>query len=171
MIQNFRSVDWKGIQNSLRIVQTSTASALKDLVMTDLENKTCTAIAHIRALTRYAATDEHGREVGDGLRQIGNLVCEMLSDESVIEAYRSKSPEFWANLQEGTGFCGPDSGGVSSDACCVSPFYPSTSSYDISNTFAGPASQGHISITEIAHGLIRRAPSSMSTRHGAFRTT
>lgn len=37
--RKFRSFDWKGLQKSARRMQASTASALKDLVMTDLENK------------------------------------------------------------------------------------------------------------------------------------
>lgn len=37
--RKLRTFDWKGLQKSARKVQASTASALKDLVMTDLENK------------------------------------------------------------------------------------------------------------------------------------
>lgn len=43
--RKFRSIDWKGLQKSARKVQASTASALKDMVMTDLENKTRAATA------------------------------------------------------------------------------------------------------------------------------
>ena len=38
--RKFRAIDWKGLQKSARKMQASTASALKDMVMTDLENKT-----------------------------------------------------------------------------------------------------------------------------------
>lgn len=38
--RKFRGIDWKGLQKSARKMQASTASALKDMVMTDLENKT-----------------------------------------------------------------------------------------------------------------------------------
>lgn len=37
--RKFRSFDWKGLQKQAKKVQATTASALKDLVMTDLENK------------------------------------------------------------------------------------------------------------------------------------
>ncbi|PXF42147.1 Epsin-3 [Gracilariopsis chorda] len=43
--RKFRSIDWKSLQKSARKVQASTASALKDMVMTDLENKTRSATA------------------------------------------------------------------------------------------------------------------------------
>ncbi|KAI0563833.1 ENTH domain containing protein [Gracilaria domingensis] len=43
--RKIRNIDWKGLQKSARKVQASTASALKDMVMTDLENKTRSATA------------------------------------------------------------------------------------------------------------------------------
>lgn len=43
--RKFRSIDWKGLQKSARKMQASTASALKDMVMTDLENKVRAATA------------------------------------------------------------------------------------------------------------------------------
>lgn len=183
--RKFRSIDWKGLQKSARRVQASTASALKDMVMTDLENKTraatadtswgasgadlmviahgtyrredyplimsivwqrlassrrrcvykaldllkflimhgaarCTeeartALPHLRALTEYVARDEHGRDAGDGVRQRAALVCEMLSDESVLEAERAHSRELRAKLQGGIDSSAGHLGGLSSD--------------------------------------------------------
>lgn len=182
--RKFRSIDWKGLQKSARRVQASTASALKDMVMTDLENKTraatadtswgasgadlmaiahgtykredyalimsivwqrlassrrrcvykaldllkflimhgaarCTeearsALPHLRALSGYVATDEHGRDVGDGVRRRAGLICEMLSDESVLEAERAHSRELRAKLQGGADAPGGRLGGLSS---------------------------------------------------------
>lgn len=57
--RKFRSIDWKGLQKSARKMQASTASALKDLVMTDLENK-----------VRAATSDTSWGASGSDLMQI-----------------------------------------------------------------------------------------------------
>lgn len=57
--RKFRSIDWKGLQKSARRVQASTASALKDMVMTDLENK-----------VRAATSDTSWGASGSDLMQI-----------------------------------------------------------------------------------------------------
>lgn len=213
LTRKFRSIDWKGIQKSVRKAQASTASALKDMVMTDLENKTraatadttwgasgtdlmaiahgtyrredyalimsivwqrlassrwrcvykalellkflimhgaarCaeearTATPHIQALTHYAATDDHGRDVGEGVRRRATLVCEMLADESVLEAERARSRELRAKLQGGTDVYSARAGGLSSDDYRASPFQPTASSYGTSVAPAAPTSQGN----------------------------
>lgn len=182
--RKFRSIDWKGLQKSARKVQASTASALKDMVMTDLENKTRAATAdtawgasgadmmsiaqgtfrredyalimsivwqrlastrwrcvykalellkflimhgagrcaeesraaapHLRALTEYIATDEQGRDVGEGVRRRAALVSEMLENPDVLEAERAHSRELRAKLQGGGDTPGRI-GGLSSD--------------------------------------------------------
>lgn len=91
-----------------------------------VRKKNHTAIPHIRALTHYAATDEHERDVGDSVWQRATLVCEMLSDESVLEAERTRGRELQADLQGGTGACGSDSSGLSSGDYHASLFHPST---------------------------------------------
>lgn len=183
--RKFRSIDWKNLQKQAKKVQASTASALKDMVMTDLENKTraatadtswgasgsdmmaiahgtyrredyalimsiiwqrlastrrrcvykslellkflimhgaarCSdearsAVPHLRALTDYIATDEHGRDVGDGVRRRAAIVCEMLADDRVLEDERAKSRELRSKLQGGADAPGGRLGGVSSD--------------------------------------------------------
>lgn len=218
--RKFRSIDWKGLQKSVRKVQASTASALKDMVMTDLENKTRAATAdtswgasgtdlmaiahgtyrredyalimsivwqrlassrwrcvykalellkflimhgaarcaeearsatpHIQALTHYAATDEQGRDVGEGVRRRATLVCKMLSNEHVLEEERAQSRELRAKLQGGTDSYGGRSSGLSSDDYRPSPFHPTTSSYGTSAASAAPASEPTISTTTTA---------------------
>lgn len=184
--RKFRSIDWKGLQKQARRVQASTASALKDMVMTDLENKTraatadtswgasgadlmaiahgtyrredyalimsivwqrlassrrrcvykalellkflimhgagrCTdearvALPHLRALTDYMAVDEHGQDVGEGVRKRASLICQMLADEQVLENERAHSRELRTKLQGGIDAPGGGRvGGLSSD--------------------------------------------------------
>lgn len=220
LTRKFRSIDWKGIQKSVRKVQASTASALKDMVMTDLENKTRAATAdtswgasgtdlmaiahgtyrredyalimsivwqrlassrwrcvykalellkflimhgvarcaeearsatpHIQALTHYTATDEQGRDVGEGVRRRATLVCEMLSNEQVLEEERTRSRELRAKLQGGMESYGGHSSGLSSDDYRPSPFQPTTSSYGTSAASSAPTSQTTISTTTTA---------------------
>lgn len=171
--RKFRSIDWKSLQKSARKVQQSTASALKDMVMTDLENKTRAATAdtawgasgadlmfisqgsyrredyalimsivwqrlassrwrcvykalevlkflimhgaarcaeeartaqpHLRNLIDYMARDEHGRDVGEGVRKRASLICNMLDDSDVLEDERARSRELRSKLQGESG--------------------------------------------------------------------
>lgn len=180
--RKFRSLDWKSLQKSARKMQASTASALKDLVMTDLENKTRSATAdtpwgasgsdlmaiaqgtysredyalimsivwqrlastrwrcvykalevlkflamhgtarcleegraalgHLESLRSYHAL-EAGRDVGERVRNRAAHVCELLSDDTVLEQERERSKALRAKLQGGMNTA--RMGGLSSD--------------------------------------------------------
>ncbi|CAN8074851.1 unnamed protein product [Agarophyton chilense] len=168
--RKIRNIDWKSLQKSARKVQASTASALKDMVMTDLENKTRSAtadtawgasvtdlhqiaggtynpqdyalimsiiwqrlgssrwrcvykglevlkyvvmhgssrclteargaITHLEALRAYRKVAD-GRDVGEGVRNRAALLCDMLSDDELLESERDKSREIRAKIEAG----------------------------------------------------------------------
>lgn len=60
--RKFRAIDWAKLQRQARKVQASTASALKDLVMTDLENKVRAATAD----TSWGASGSDMMEIAQG---------------------------------------------------------------------------------------------------------
>lgn len=60
--RKFRAIDWAKLQRQARKVQASTASALKDLVMTDLENKVRAATAD----TTWGASGSDLMEMAQG---------------------------------------------------------------------------------------------------------
>lgn len=62
MSRKFKSIDWKGLQKQAKKVQASTASALKDLVMTDLENKVRAATGD----TNWGASGADLAEIAQG---------------------------------------------------------------------------------------------------------
>lgn len=60
--RKFKAFDWKGLQKQAKKVQASTASALKDLVMTDLENKVRAATGD----TNWGASGADLAEIAQG---------------------------------------------------------------------------------------------------------
>lgn len=108
------SIVWQRLASSRRRCVYKALELLKFLIMHGAGR--CTdearaALPHLRALTDYMATDEHGQDVGEGVRKRAGLICQMLADDQVLENERVHSRELRAKLQGGIDASGMGGGG------------------------------------------------------------
>eukprot|EP00171_Calliarthron_tuberculosum_P013538 IDg13538t1 len=86
--RKFKAFDWKGLQKQAKKVQASTASALKDLVMTDLENKVRAATGD----TNWGASGADLAEIAQGTHSTVLRYIVLHGSSRVVEETREALP-------------------------------------------------------------------------------